>query len=175
MPANIEIKAEARDWSAQLALARRLFGVPELIRQEDAFFRAVSGRLKLRMSGKAGAQLIHYLRADSRGPKRSSYRIHAVADPAGLKDVLTRALGAGPVVRKTRRLFLSGRARVHFDEVEGLGRFIELEVVLKPGESSARGRAEARRLMARLGIGAGEFVDGAYADLHGRFAKLAAG
>jgi adenylate cyclase class IV len=58
-----------------------------------------------------------------------------------------------------------GRTRVHLDEVEGLGRFIELEVMLQPGEPLERGVAEARDLMTTLGIEESQLVSQAYIDL----------
>ena len=58
-----------------------------------------------------------------------------------------------------------GRTRIHFDEVRGLGRFIELEVVLRPGEDRAAGRREAAALMKALGIRRADLLAGAYADL----------
>jgi predicted adenylyl cyclase CyaB len=68
-------------------------------------------------------------------------------------------------VRKQRRLFIVGRTRVHLDRVEGLGEFLELEVVLEEGEPAEAGMAEAHALMARLGIGTDQLVQGAYVDL----------
>ena len=68
-------------------------------------------------------------------------------------------------MRKLRQLFLVGRTRVHLDRVEGLGEFLELEVVLEEGESSGAGIAEAHALMAQLGVGADQLVLGAYVDL----------
>ena len=38
------------------------------------------------------------------------------------------ALGVRGVVKKTRRLIMIGQTRVHIDDVEGLGTFMELEV-----------------------------------------------
>ena len=58
-----------------------------------------------------------------------------------------------------------GRTRVHLDRVEGLGDFVELEVVLAEGEAEASGLAEARRLMASLCIDETALIAGAYVDL----------
>ncbi len=48
-----------------------------------------------------------------------------------LRVLLDRAFGTTQFVEKTRRLFLVGQTRVHLAEVEGLGSFMELEVVLR--------------------------------------------
>ena len=56
---------------------------------------------------------------------------------------LEKALGLRGRVRKVRTLYRSGRTRIHLDEVEGLGSFIELEVVLLPGEGVKEGTQEA--------------------------------
>jgi adenylate cyclase class IV len=45
-----------------------------------------------------------------------------------------------------------GKTRIHLDAVEGLGSFLELEVVLDQKESVERGEKVAREIMARLGI-----------------------
>jgi predicted adenylyl cyclase CyaB len=82
-----------------------------------------------------------------------------------LRESLTLAWGQAGRVRKQRRLFIVGRTRVHLDRVEGLGEFLELEVVLKEGETSEAGVAEAHVLMAQLGIGTDQLVQGAYVDL----------
>lgn len=66
------------------------------------------------------------------------------------------------VVRTRRTVRMVGRTRVHLDEVEGPGRFIELEVVLDTGESIEGAVAEAHGRMAALGIREDQLVSHAY-------------
>ena len=109
--------------------------------------------------------MVYYERADVAGPKKSDYFIAETSDPEVLKAVLSKALGVRGVVRKKRRLYLVGQTRIHIDEVEGLGAFLELEVVLRRGESVEYGQKIAEDLMAKLGIKPGDLIDGAYIDL----------
>ncbi len=60
---------------------------------------------------------------------------------------------------------MAGRTRIHLDQVEGLGEFLELEVVLSEGESSQSGIEIAHELLARLGISRDQLVEAAYVDL----------
>lgn len=168
MPHNVEIKAAAREWAVQLALAADIAPLAADLLQEDTFFGCAHGRLKLRVireGGRQSAVLIAYARADRPGPKASAYELAEVPEPETLRAVLGAALGVGVTVRKRRLLFLVGQTRVHFDEVQGLGRFVELEVVLRPEQSEADGAAIARDLMGRLHIVPEDLVPGAYADL----------
>jgi adenylate cyclase class IV len=57
------------------------------------------------------------------------------------------------------------RTRIHLDRVEGLGDFIELEVVLSEGEPAEAGVNVARELLAKLGIPPEQLIEGAYVDL----------
>ena len=75
------------------------------------------------------------------------------------------ALGVRGVVRKTRHLYLVGQTRVHLDEVDGLGQFVELEVVMSEGQPEAEGRAIAAGLMQDLGIGPDDLLEVAYMDM----------
>jgi predicted adenylyl cyclase CyaB len=166
MARNIEIKARIERIEALLPRAQALAGgAPELIGQDDTFFPCAHGRLKLRDFGAGRGELIQYQRADTQGPKTSTYVRAPTASPDTLRDALARALGVLGRVRKQRWLLLAGRTRIHLDRVEGLGDFLELEVVLDDGELEADGRAEANALMARLGIGADQLEAGAYLDL----------
>ena len=166
MPSNIEIKARARNFEEIRKRAERLSGTPaETIPQVDIFFNTPQGRLKLRILGEERGQLIYYTRPDQEGPKRSDYHISHTADPANLARVLELAYGIRGVVRKTRYLYLVGQTRVHLDDVEGLGRFMELEVVMEEGQSDAEGQAIAEELMRSLGVEPTELLEGAYMDM----------
>jgi adenylate cyclase class IV len=167
MGANVEIKARVADPVAVERVARELTGgaEPVVLQQEDTFFPCASGRLKLRKLAPDRGELIHYHRADRAGPKTSRYTLVPTTTPHLLRDTLAAALGTVVVVKKTRRLWLVGPTRVHLDAVEGLGDFLELEVVLAPGQAPSEGEAIARDLMAKLGVAAADLVEGAYADL----------
>ncbi|MDQ2693679.1 MAG: class IV adenylate cyclase [Chloroflexota bacterium] len=166
MPSNIEVKARVRDFAQIRLRAESLSDVPvEVIPQEDIFFVTPRGRLKLRVLSGKQSQLIYYTRPDQEGPKRSDYQLYRTSDPEGLKHVLELAYGVRGVVRKVRYLYLVGQTRVHLDDVEGLGHFMELEVVLEDGQSDAEGQAIAEELMASLGVEKSDLLEGAYMDL----------
>ena len=166
MARNIEIKARI---ASVEALAPRVAALaeagPTAIEQDDTFFPCPTGRLKLRQLSPTEGQLIFYQRPDATGPKTSHYEIAPVHAPQALRQVLEQAFGACGRVRKQRILYVCGRTRVHLDRVEGLGDFLELEVVLGENEAEVAGLAEARRLMAALGLGEDALVAGGYADL----------
>jgi len=168
MARNIEIKARIDSVESVALIAAKLADSgPIEIAQDDTFFRCENSadRLKLRTFAPDRAELIFYRRANSSGPKESFYLISPTTTPDTLRESLTLAWGQAGRVRKQRRLFIVGRTRVHLDRVEGLGEFLELEVVLKEGESAEAGVAEAHALMAQLGIASDQLVQGAYVDL----------
>ena len=166
MPSNIEIKAHVRNFSETRDRAEKLSDTPvQVIPQEDTFFNTPQGRLKLRVFDSNQGQLIYYTRPDQEGPKRSDYHISHTSDPENLKRVLALAYGIRSVVRKTRYLYLVGQTRIHLDDVEGLGHFLELEVVMQEGQSDAQVQAIAEDLMASLGVEGNDLLKGAYMDL----------
>jgi predicted adenylyl cyclase CyaB len=165
--ANLEIKAPVADPAAfrarAAALATETVGVDD---QVDTYFRVPRGRLKLRESSLAGGQLVPYLRPDADGPRRADYQVIPVADPAGLKALLTAMLGVHCVVRKRREIWLADHVRIHLDAVEGLGDFMELEAVFDGrAESEPAEHEKVARLMKALGVEPSELVAGSYETL----------
>ena len=166
MATNIEIKAKAKDMPKLRGLAEELSDGPgTTITQEDTFFQTPRGRLKLRILSPERGELIYYERNDASGPKPSNYLIYTTNDPGSLKAALSASLGVRGVVRKRRTLYCVGQTRIHLDEVEGLGTFLELEVVLGPGQSEEQGGTIAAELTAQLGIKEADLVEVAYIDL----------
>jgi predicted adenylyl cyclase CyaB len=166
MARNVEIKARVRDWGGLLARVKALCPQPvTCFEQHDTFFRVPERRLKLRRLGPGDGQLIHYRRPDESGPAESRYTIAPTSDPDALEAILRGLFPVAGAVAKTRLLYMHGRTRIHLDDVRGLGRFVELEVVLRAGEPAANGEAEARKLMAELGIEESDLVAEAYVDL----------
>lgn len=114
-----------------------------VIRQTDTYFHTARGRLKLRRTGGGGAELIQYDRPDDPSARWSTYVRIPVQEPDALEGALRRSLGVRSVVRKERTVYLYRTARIHIDEVDGLGTFLEFEIVETPA-------ADAGVLMAEL-------------------------
>ena len=166
MARNIEIKARIDSVQALLPTARALAdGDATLIEQDDRFYSVPRGRLKLRRFADGSAELIHYHRADTVSARVSDYVRVPVPDPHALHEVLSRGLGDAGRVHKRRWLLMCGATRLHLDRVEGLGDFIEIEVVLRGDQSEDEGRGIAESLMQRLGLADAPRVAGAYRDL----------
>jgi len=166
MARNIEIKARVTDAGRlEKCLAGLKVDFQAQLQQTDTFFKVPSGRLKLREFADGTAELIHYHRADRSDAKLSDYERVAISDPTGMRALLKRALGIRGTVRTQRTLLLVGKTRIHIDTVEGLGRFLELEVVLDDSDTIVAGEQTAAALLKQLEITAGDLVSGAYIDL----------
>jgi predicted adenylyl cyclase CyaB len=169
MPRNVEIKAILKDRDAAIATAARLSRQPsEILSQQDFFFRTSAARLKLRVLAPGQAELILYERADVAAARCSHYLIASTTTPDALLEILRRTLGEIGVVKKTRILYLIGQTRVHIDQVEGLGDFLEFEVVLREEQSEEEGQRIVEALLREFGVGRQQLLREAYIDLLAR-------
>ncbi|HEX2414060.1 MAG TPA: cytidine deaminase [Thermoleophilaceae bacterium] len=169
MPAarrNIELKARDADPGRTLRLALAL-GADDRgeILQRDIYFTRARGRLKLREQEPGESELIQYRRADATEARASSYRRVAAAGPEGLKEALHEAYGTLVVVEKRRRLLIWEDVRIHLDDVEGLGSFVELEAVAPPESDLASEHDKVARLRDELRIEDARLVATSYSDL----------
>jgi len=166
MGRNIEVKAKVDDLEELRKRVEKICdGLGEEIAQEDVFFYCSRGRLKLRFLATDQGQLIYYERADKAGPRVSNYFIYETADPARLREVVGRAVGVRGIVRKRRWLYWLGNTRIHLDRVDGLGSYLELEVVLGLDEDRDSGMERAAAIMNMLEIDSADLIEGAYIDL----------
>jgi homotetrameric cytidine deaminase len=163
---NVELKARDPDPAATEAHLRSLGAAPAAtLHQRDTYFRTRSGRLKLRTDPSSASELIAYRRPDDAEPSESAYVLATVSEPNAMAEALEAALGTVVVVSKRRRLFLWEGVRIHLDEVEDLGSFVEFEAVLPDAGDLDTARAKVSRLRASLGISDDALVSTGYADL----------
>jgi predicted adenylyl cyclase CyaB len=162
---NIEIKARVPDQSHVRDYMRATGTQHETQYQRDVFFHASHGRLKLRCFRDGTGVLVAYDRPDSAGPKLSDYTLAPVAEAASCEQALTRSLGVRGIVEKKREIAIVGQTRIHLDEVRDLGLFLELEVVLLPGQDRVAGESIANNLMRNLKIEPADLLEHAYIDM----------
>jgi adenylate cyclase class IV len=176
---NLEFKARLRNAEAiHEVLAQYNIPLAATLRQTDTYFQVTNGRLKLREIEGEESQLIFYARPDRAEVKRSDYSIAPVSAAAELRQVLGAACGIRAVAKKIRELYLLPRklgnsagemagapSRLHLDTVEGLGKFLEIEVILQEGELPQQAEQEARAWLREFGLAPEDMMAGSYADL----------
>ena len=161
---NIEFKAELRNLEAARQQCRLLGAQPGgRLHQRDTYFRMTDGRLKKRETEGQAVQWVYYHRPDRVSPRMSNYTI--LTDAQAKRRWGTRSLRPWLVVEKTRDLWLLGDVRIHIDEVNDLGAFLEFEALVSRRfgvkachEAIARLRESFTPLM-------GEPISASYSDL----------
>lgn len=96
--------------------------------QIDTYFNVHKGRLKLR-EGNIENSLINYERENISGSKISEIILYQHEPNIALKNILTRQLGVKIIVDKKRNIYFIDNVKFHFDLVENLGTFIEVEAI----------------------------------------------
>jgi len=170
---NVEFKAELRDISVARATCRSIGASYVLtFSQVDTYYRVATGRLKRRETEGEPPEYILYERTNRSAPKLSHFLIYSEEQAKERFGELP--LPAWVTVRKRRELWLRGNVRIHLDEVERLGTFIEFESLVSGDQTIAKGHehiAELRRLFAPI---LGEPIDCGYSDLLARDEDAAA-
>ncbi len=163
---NIEFKARARDIRALenllLELDPRFIGEDH---QVDTYFNTGQGRLKLR-EGNIENALIWYSRPDTGGSKQSDVILYPHPQDPSLKEILVVSNGIKVVVDKRRRIYFIENVKFHFDEVAGLGSFVEVEAIDSDGSiGKEKLTAQCEHYARFFGIGAGDYITHSYSDL----------
>ncbi|MCB2213722.1 class IV adenylate cyclase [bacterium] len=162
----VEIKARCADHepirAGLNALNARCVGLDH---QVDTYFKVPENRLKLR-EGTIEKNLIYYHRPNQTGPKRSDVILHKPVETDSLKAILERVHGILVVVDKHREIWFVDNVKIHLDEVDELGRFVEIEAIGAPGthtDDQLRDQCEA--LMRRFQIREDDLLTSSYSDM----------
>jgi predicted adenylyl cyclase CyaB len=168
---NIELKARLEDLATARLIAKGL-ATADLghLHQVDTYFHVPHGRLKLRETAHRSAELVAYHRRDAAEARGSDYLLVDVPEPANLKQALALTLGIRVVVAKQRHVLFWHNVRIHLDEVEQLGAFLEFEAVLGPHCTAglvddALGLAQLAQLQQQFGIADDDILSPSYSDL----------
>ena len=81
-----------------------------------------------------------------------------------LQTLLATTNGVRGEIKKTRYLYLYEQTRIHVDQVEKLGNFMELEVCLRDEQTLENGTQIAKAIQKQLAISDGQLMTGAYFD-----------
>ncbi|HSG31004.1 MAG TPA: class IV adenylate cyclase [Thermodesulfobacteriota bacterium] len=166
MKSNIEIKARIQNLHEVQKRINEYYGSDyTVLNQKDIYYGCNTGRLKLRIFSEDEAELISYRRDNIKGPKKSDYSIYKTNNPGQLNKALESSLGIIGVVEKRRLVYITGQTRIHLDDVAGLGNYLELEVVLKSGQSADEGLVIAESIIKELEVKKEKLIEGSYIDL----------
>ncbi len=166
MGLNIEIKARCPDLQlVKAALENLPVQFEGIDNQVDTFFQTPAGRLKLRRSAIYGNLLIPYIRPNQIRPKSSQYALIRLSETDKIEYLLNNILGIRLVVSKKREIYLYENVRIHLDQVEHLGEFIELEAVIKHEKELDENHKKVQFLMDVFNINQNDLIELAYADL----------
>ena len=163
---NIEIKANYPDLDQGRRVCEQVAARFENTYQQiDTYFRVQNGRLKLREFGSPESQLIYYERPNDPSAKLSKYEIFPVQDGDRLKTMLASALGIWQVVRKRREVYWYDVVRIHLDQVENLGNFLEFEGVISASTERTAVAEKVEWLVAQFRIDESDLIELSYSDL----------
>lgn len=124
-----------------------------------------AGRLKLR-EGNIENALIHYEREDIAGAKASHVILYHHKPDMALKEILIKTLGIKSAVDKRRRIYFIDNVKFHFDSVDGLGTFVEVEAIDKDGTiGKEKLQAQCNKYAALFGIHAEDYCSVSYSDM----------
>lgn len=168
---NVEIKAKVPNIFELIEKVHKLPNVKfvGVLHQTDIFYHCEKGKLKLRhviQDGKGYSQLVYYNREKELDGKMTSHiKLLDVTDFEGLNNILSASNNVIGTICKKRILYMLGRTRIHLDDVDDLGTYMELEVVMNPDDDKQAGEIEANSIMEMLGIKEDQLFTNAYIDL----------
>ncbi len=163
---NVEFKAKSSDIisAEKILLPHHPIFIGE-DHQIDTYFNVPNGRMKLR-EGNIENALIHYERENTAASKSSQVMLYQHQPDENLKALLAKALGIKAVVDKRRKIYFIGNVKFHFDTVQNLGTFIEVEAIDKDGDiGKEKLQAKCDFYAAMFEIKQEDFMAESYSDM----------
>lgn len=132
--------------------------------QVDTYFNVPSGRLKLR-EGNVENSLIYYNRVETDGLKESDIELERFKEKTNLKNILKKSLGIKIEVSKKREIYFLKNVKIHLDEVEGLGFFVEIEAIDTDEKFSVDElHLQCNKLIKKFNLNEDKFIPFSYSD-----------
>lgn len=170
---------QALCWKAELRDAQILrgalvaLGSPPIVtvRQTDTHHDVASGRM-LHRRGTVLApggptpepdEVIFYTRGDRSDPAIVHFQVYTPEEARVRYGILPIPVRSS--IAKTRTVHLAGPVSVMVDEVDGLGTFVELGILVTPRQTLPRAYKEIRAVRAAIRPALGEPISCSYADL----------
>jgi predicted adenylyl cyclase CyaB len=133
--------------------------------QTDTYFDVAKGRLKLR-EGNIENSLIWYERENIAGAKRSDVLLYKHEPAKTLKDILIIVHGIKIIVQKKRSIYFIDNVKFHFDTIEGLGTFIEVEAIDNDGSLGIEKlKEQADKYAQFFNVQPEDFISVSYSDM----------
>ena len=161
---DIEIKAKCENHDRIIEIitdkGAKLIGNFDM---EDKYFNVQKGRLKFR-EGDIEDILIQYDR-EEKNVKRSDFLVEIMPKENHISKILEKTLGVKVIVKKNRGIYILNNIRFHIDTVDGLGKFIEIEVRGEAEEELPKLREQLKEFLDLFEIPEEDFIKGSYSDL----------
>jgi predicted adenylyl cyclase CyaB len=110
-------------------------------------------------------QLIWYQRASEQQARSSHYMLVDVSNPDRMRTLLTVMLGIRAVVEKQREVYFYHNVRIHLDQVQSLGTFLEFEAVLEHPDQLPEGHEQLAFLRDQFSIAELDLLEGSYGEM----------
>jgi len=163
---NFEFKARAKDLKK---LEQKLLKLNPVFKgedhQTDTYFNVPKGRLKLR-EGNIENALIYYERPDAAAAKASDILLYKHLPEISLKEILAKTNGIKAVVDKKRRIYFIENVKFHFDTVNELGTYIEVEAIDENGQRTLEElEKQCKKYFTLFDLQESDYVSKSYSDL----------
>jgi adenylate cyclase, class 2 len=163
---NLELKAKCSDLLIFRRLAEEIGAIWQWRHaQQDTYFNGDNGKLKLREVDEKPAELIAYNRPALAQAKISNYNLVIINEPDQFKKVLSIALRQTIIVKKYRDLYLWNNVRIHLDEVQDVGSFVEFEAVIDADNNERISQDRIDYLVSHFNIKESDKINIGYYEL----------